>query len=42
MQSYGVEEEDETILHHLCICQELGRRRMRNLSAYYMQDLDGY
>ena len=39
-RSCGNEEDDETIIHLLCTCPALDRRRKRQLDAYYMEDLD--
>ena len=34
------EEANETILHLMCTCPVLGRRRKRDLGAYSMEDVD--
>ena len=39
-KSCGDEEEDKTLLHLLCTCPVLDRRRKRHLGAYYMEDFD--
>ena len=33
-------EDEETIIHILCTCAALGRRRKRHLGAYYVKNPD--
>ena len=39
-RSCGDEEENEAIIHLLCTCPVLGRRRKRHLKTCYIEDLD--